>query len=134
MDTNRPSQLQDIDNADRSTHSFVTPTYASLYLVCIAISIVISWGIFAQFLWSTDASWIGFFRQAFASPVASLVSSDVILSGLIFLTFARLELKRLGMPANRLWLLAAAVFSIGVCCGLSLFLYQRETWLARQQP
>ncbi len=95
---------------------------------------VISWGIFTQFLWSADASWIGFFRQALGSPVASLVSSDVTLSGFIFLTFARLELKRLGMPEKRLWLITAAVFSVGVCCGLSLFLYQRETCLARQQP
>jgi Terpene cyclase DEP1 len=44
------------------------------------------------------------------------------------------ELECLGMPANRLWLLTAAACSVGVCCGLALFLYQRETWLARQQP
>ncbi|MEO1683041.1 MAG: DUF2834 domain-containing protein [Cyanobacteria bacterium J06631_12] len=106
-------------------------TYQSLYLTCAAISLMISWAIALKFLLSGEASVALFFAQAFATPVAALVSSDVLLSALIFLIFARIELNRLGMPANRLILYVAATFSVGVCFGLSLFLYQRESWLTR---
>ena len=104
-----------------------------LYAFLILLSVVISWGIFFQFLTLEDASFSTFFAQAFATPAATLVSSDVILSAIIFLTFARIELKRLGMPANRLALYVLFTCTVGVCGSLSVFLYQRERWLERDQ-
>jgi len=113
-----------------------TNTHANkqlIYLLLIGVSIVVSWGIFAQFLFTDHASVERFFEEAFASPIATLLSSDILLSALIFLIFARIELKRLGMPNRQLVVYTIATFSVGVCCGLSLFLYQRETWLIQQQ-
>lgn len=113
-----------LTSADPSTNKSL------LYGTCVVLSVVISWGIFSQFLFSGEASLGSFFQQALATPIATLLSSDVILSALIFLAFARIELKRLEMPTNRLALYALATFSVGVCCGLALFLYQRERWVS----
>ena len=101
------------------------------YALCTVFSVVISWGILSSFALSGDASVGSFFAQAFDTSIATLLSSDVIITAIIFLAFARVELKRLGMPASRLALYALATFSVGVCCSLSLFLYQRERWINR---
>ena len=112
----------------------ITPASTSyLYALLILLSVVISWGIFSQFLILEDASLSSFFAQAFATPTASLVSSDVILTAVIFVVFAHIELKRLGMPANRLALYVLITFTVGVCGSLSAFLYQRERWLERDR-
>jgi Terpene cyclase DEP1 len=100
-----------------------------LYLVFVTLSLLISWGIFAQFLWADGVSLSAFFEQALATPVARLLSSDIILSALIFFTFAHKELKRLGMPNYWLAVYMLGTFSVGVCFGLALFLYQREAWV-----
>lgn len=102
------------------------------YTICGVLSVIISWGIFSQFLLSGNASIDSFFNQAFSTPVSTLLSSDIIITAVIFLAFARIELKRLGMPANRLALYALATCCVGICCSLSLFLYQREQWLNSQ--
>ena len=102
---------------------------SSFYALCFVLSVVISWGIFSQFLLSSDASIGHFFNQAFDTAVSTLFSSDIIITDAIFLAFARIELKRLGMPANRLALYTLVICSVGICGGLSLFLYQRERWL-----
>lgn len=99
---------------------------SKLYLVFVILSLLISWGIFAQFLGADGASLSAFFEQALATPVARLLSSDIILSALIFFTFAHKELKRLGMPHYWLVLYILGTCSVGICFGLSLFLYQRE--------
>ena len=105
-----------------------TKTRSTVYLALAILSLVISWAIFLEFLLSGEASVAAFFQQAFANPIASLVSSDVLLSAVIFLAFARIELGRLGMPPSRWIVYAIATFSVGVCFGLALFLYQREVW------
>lgn len=102
---------------------------SQFYTVSIVLSVVISWAIFLPFLLSGSASIGGFFDQAFSTSVSTLLSSDIVITAVIFLVFARIELKRLGMPANRLALYALATCCVGVCCSLALFLYQREKWL-----
>ncbi|EDX87059.1 hypothetical protein S7335_4766 [Synechococcus sp. PCC 7335] len=109
-----------------------TADVSRFYGICSALSVIISWGIFSQFLLSGDASISSFFEQAFSTPVSTLFSSDIVITALIFLAFARIELKRLGMPAHRLALYALATYFVGICCSLSLFLYQREQWLNRE--
>ena len=99
------------------------------YVASIVLSVVISWAIFLPFLLSGNASISSFFDQAFTTSVSTLLSSDIIITAVIFLTFARIELKRLGIPANRLVLYALATCCVGICCSLALFLYQREQWL-----
>jgi Terpene cyclase DEP1 len=104
---------------------------SSLYLLFVILSLVVSWGIFAQFLVPGDATIVSFFQQALATPVARLVSSDIIISALVFFVFAYRELRRLGAP--RYWLVVYIVTtsSVGVCFALSLFLFQREVWMKR---
>ena len=99
------------------------------YAASIVLSVVISWAIFLQFLLSGDASIGSFFNQAFSTSVSTLLSSDIIITALIFLASARIELRRLGMPANRLALYILTTCCVGICCSLALFLYQREQWL-----
>lgn len=109
-----------------------TSDRSRLYGICIVLSIIILWGIFSQFLLSSDASISSFFSQAFSTSVSTLLSSDIIITAVIFLTFAQIELRRLGMPANRLALYALVTCCVGICGSLSLFLYQREQWLNSQ--
>lgn len=94
-----------------------------------ALSAVISWIIFFQFLLSPNASIREFFAQAFGTPIATLISSDIVLSYFIILVFASIELKRMGMSASRLLLYTLVTFSVGICGSLPLFLYQRERQL-----
>jgi hypothetical protein len=110
-------------------HSFVS--LSKLYLAFVILSLLVSWGIFSEFLFSGDASMPAFFQQAFANPVSSLVSSDIVISALIFFVFAYRELKRLEMPPTWLAIYVMGTFSVGICFALSLFLYQRELWLKR---
>lgn len=105
----------------------------TLYLSLAVFSLVVSWDIFLQFLLSGEASIAVFFQQALASPVSVLVSSDVIISAIVFFTFAYVELKRLGMSHSRLAVYFVTTCSIGVCFSLALFLYQRESCLSRVQ-
>jgi hypothetical protein len=105
---------------------------STLYLVFGIFSLLVSWGIFLEFLLSGEASVSTFLQQAFATPIASLVSSDVVISALIFFVFAYTELKRLKTPSAPFpWLAIYVVgtFSVGVCFSLSLFLYRRERWM-----
>ncbi len=117
--------------AQRRTQPFSLKT---LYLALTVVSLVVSWGIFLQFLLSGEASIAVFFQQALANPISILFSSDVIISAIVFFAFAYVELKRLGMSPNRLAVYFVTTFSIGVCFSLALFLYQRESWLSRIQP
>jgi len=109
-----------------------TSDKSRFYAVCGVLSVVISWGIFSQFLLSGNASIDSFFNQAFSTSVSTLLSSDIIITAVIFLAFARSELKRLEIPANRLALYALATCCVGICGSLSLFLYQKEQWLNSQ--
>ncbi|MGB3293033.1 MAG: DUF2834 domain-containing protein [Phormidesmis sp.] len=105
----------------------------SLYLSLAILSAVATWGLFLQFLFSGDASIDAFFQQSFATAISDLWASDVLISTLVFFIFARLELKRLGVPASRLAIYFVATFSVGLCFAFSLFLYQRENWKVRAQ-
>lgn len=105
-----------------------------LYLGFMVLSAVVAWAIFLQFLFSGSASIDAFFQQTFATAISSLWASDVLVSALIFFTFSRIELKRLGAPTGWWVVYFVASFSIGLCFSISLFLYQRETWRARVQP
>ncbi len=109
-----------------------TSDRSRFYGICVVLSVIISWVIFSQFLLSDNASIGNFFNQALSTSIPTLLSSDIVLTSLIFVAFARIELKRLGMPTNRLALYALATCSVGICCSLSLFLYQREQWLNRE--
>lgn len=115
------------------THNAQSSKTKSLYLSLTVLSLVISWGIFSQFLFSGEASISLFFQQLFETHVAALETSDVLLCALIFFAFAYIELKRLGVSISRMTLYAAAFLCVGTCFALALFLYHRESWLEDSQ-
>ena len=123
-----------MDSLQSKPTTKASSTQTTIYLLCFIVSVVVSWGVFSQFLISDHASFLHFFEVAFANPVSTLLSSDILLTAPIFLFFANRELRQLGMPSNRLAIYIVATGCIGVCGGLSLFLYQREVWLTRTHP
>ena len=124
--------MNSLDSQAQRTDLGQNETMKTVYLACVVLSVVVSWGIFAQFFLSGGASIAAFFEQCVANPIATLLSSDILLSAAFLLVFINAELKRLGMPRGRIFLYAIATFFVGVCCGLSLFLYQREDWRLQQ--
>ena len=67
-----------------------------------------------------------FLQQVFANQVTSAFAADLILSGVIFLCFAVVEIKR--SPISPRWLVAIVVltFGVGLSCSLPFFFYLRE--------
>ncbi len=67
-----------------------------------------------------------FFQRAFANNVAAGLTSDLVISSLVFFSFVWIELKRMG--ASRMWLIVyiGLTFGIGLSCSLPCFLYYRE--------
>jgi hypothetical protein len=65
-----------------------------------------------------------FLSELFATRPASIFASDVLYSAAVFLVFAFVEGRRLGM--RRLWVHPLVVVTVGLCCALPLFLAQRE--------
>jgi hypothetical protein len=72
-----------------------------------------------------------FLQKAIANNVATGLTSDLIISALVFFSFAWIELKRLSI--SRLWLFVyvGLTFGIGLSCALPFFLYRREQSLER---
>jgi Terpene cyclase DEP1 len=72
-----------------------------------------------------------FLQRAFSNHIAAALTSDLLISVVVFFCFAWLELKRLG--SDRLWILiyVGLTFGIGLSCALPFFLYRREQILER---
>jgi hypothetical protein len=72
-----------------------------------------------------------FLKQTFANNIATAWASDLLISASVFFCYAAIELKRLG--SSRLWALLyiGLTFGIGLSCALPVFLYRRESILAR---
>ena len=69
------------------------------------------------------------FQQLFANRIGGFFGLDVLVSSIVLVGFIRTEGRRLGM--RRLWLPILGLLTVGVSCGLPLFLYLREGALAR---
>jgi Terpene cyclase DEP1 len=72
-----------------------------------------------------------FLQQALDNNIAAAVTSDLLISAIVFFCFAWIELKRLG--SSRLWILlyVGLTFGVGLSCALPCFLYRREQILER---
>ncbi len=69
-----------------------------------------------------------FVSQLFSTGPASIFAADVLFAAGVFILFVIVEGRRLGM--RHLWLPPLAVFLVGLCCALPLFLAMRERALA----
>lgn len=69
-----------------------------------------------------------FFALPFATAPAALFSADLLISASVFLVFATVEARRVGVPG---WIAPLATLVFGMCCALPLFLALREARLKR---
>jgi hypothetical protein len=70
-----------------------------------------------------------FLQRAFENNVAAGITSDLLISALVFFGFVWVELKRLG--TSRWWMIAyvGLTLGVGLSCALPCFLYHREQML-----
>lgn len=91
-----------------------------IYLALAVLGAVVPWIFFAQHFGAEGPGLTAFLAGAFASPVASGVTADVVISSVVFweYLFSRGEKRRAAflIPINLL---------IGLSCALPLYLYLR---------
>lgn len=68
-----------------------------------------------------------FVSQLFLTGPATIFAADVLFAAAVFILFAIAEGRRLGI--RHVWIPVLAVFTIGLCCALPLFLAMRERTL-----
>jgi Terpene cyclase DEP1 len=100
-----------------------------LYLALCILGLVLPYGEFVPWLLQHGLNLPLFARELFAHRVAAFFGTDVIVSAVALLVFARIESARMGIR-NR-WVVLVAVLTVGVSLGLPLFLYLRERELER---
>ncbi|MBV6627414.1 MAG: DUF2834 domain-containing protein [Rivularia sp. (in: Bacteria)] len=98
----------------------------SLYLVLVIIGSIAPWSLLLEFFIHNGFSIELLIQKEFDNYAAAAFGTDLLISALVFLCFAFLELKRLGLSRNRLIIYIAATFGVGLSCSLPLFLYFRE--------
>lgn len=92
-------------------------------LLCVP-DLLLPYGAFLPWLLEHGVDLPLLLQQAAATPIALFAWLDVLVAGVVLLTFIVVEGQRRGM--KRLWLPIAATLSVGVSLGLPLFLLLRE--------
>jgi hypothetical protein len=104
-------------------------TVKRLYLaLCVLGTILPCWQ-FMPFVRDHGLDMPVFVAQLFANPVSGFFGMDVIVSSLVLWVFVLTEGPRAGV--KHLWAPLAANLLVGVSLGLPLFLYLRESRVAR---
>jgi Terpene cyclase DEP1 len=118
-----------------STSAKISTTRSSKSLKTLYLILAIA-GSIAPWLWllQDPAALLSptlFFHRSFANPIANALTSDLVISSIVFFCFAAIELKRLG--SSSMWVLfyIGLTFGIGLSCALPLFGYHREQILER---
>ena len=102
----------------------VTPLQA-LYLLLSVCGAVGTWYFNLQV-----ADLASFFVDAWATPLTSSLSMDLLVVVLSFFAFMLVERKRLGMSAAGVGVLMVLTFAVAVAFTLPLFLFFRERALS----
>jgi hypothetical protein len=100
----------------------------TLYLLCAIAGSIAPWFWLLQDT-TVLLSPALFLQRAFENNVAADITSDLLISALVFFAFVWVELKRLG--TSRLWAIAYVGLTLGVGLSYALpcFLYHREQML-----
>ena len=96
----------------------------NLYLFLCILGIVLPYSQFLPWLVENGLNTPLFLHQLFANRISGFFAWDVLISAVVLVSFIRAEGKRSGM--RLLWLPILGVLSVGVSCGLPLFLFLRE--------
>jgi len=97
--------------------------------LCVA-GVLLPYSQFLPFLREHGLDLRLFAEELFSTRIGAFFGMDVLVSAFALAVLVRAEGRRLHM--RRRWLPIAAVFAVGVSLGLPLFLYMRETALARR--
>lgn len=71
-----------------------------------------------------------FFEKLFINEISSFFAMDVIVSAIVTVCLIAYESKRLQIKST--WICYIGLFTVGVSCGLPLFLYFREIHLNKK--
>ena len=109
-----------------TTHAF--NSMKSLYLLLTIAGSIVPWFWLLQDP-SALLSPTLFLERAFANTIATALTTDLLISAIVFFCFVWIELKRLNI--SRLWIILyiGLTFGVGLSCSLPFFLYHREQLL-----
>lgn len=96
----------------------------NFYLFLCVLGIVLPYSQFIPWLLENGLNAPLFVHHLFANRISGFFAWDVLVSAVVAVAFIRSEGKRRGM--RLLWLPIVGVLSVGVSCGLPLFLFLRE--------
>ncbi len=95
-----------------------------IYLVLSIIGTVLPLSQFIPFIAKNGINMPLFFEKLFINEISSFFAMDVIVSAAVTLFLIVCETKRLKIKNT--WVCYIGLFTVGVSCGLPLFLYFRE--------
>ena len=101
------------------------------YLGLAFLGAVAPYSFMGQFLLTHGLNFQELKLQLWASPISSFVGAAFLISSLVNVFFILGEGRRLKMKG--LWLPLLATATVGISCGLPLFLYLRDLALSRQR-
>lgn len=99
-----------------------------IYAALAVAGAILPYAIFLPWLADHGVDARLFVSRLWSTGPASIFAADVLFAACVFILFAIVEGRRLGM--RRLWLPPLVVVTIGLCCALPLFLAMRERALA----
>lgn len=99
-----------------------------IYAALAVAGAILPYLIFVPWLAAHGVDMRLFAAQLFVTGPASIFAADVLFAAGVFILFAIVEGRRLGM--RKLWLPPVVVVTVGLCCALPLFLALRERALA----
>lgn len=109
-----------------TTHTSISPR--SLYLLLTIAGSIAPW----FWLLQDPSSLLSpalFLHHAFANPIATALTIDLLISAIAFFYFVWIELKRLNRSRSWLILYVGLTVGVGLSCSLPFFLYRREQLL-----
>lgn len=101
----------------------------NLYLLFCVLGLVLPYSQFVPWVMAHGLNFSLFAHELFANRISGFFVLDVLVSAVVFCSFASSEGARLRM--RHIWLPIVAVCLVGVSLGLPLFLYLRQPYLER---
>ena len=101
-----------------------------LYLMLSIIGTVLPLSQFVPFLAEHGMNMPLFFEKLFINEISSFFAMDVIVAAVVTALLIAYETKRLKI--KNIWVCYIGLFTVGVSCGLPLFLYFRELHLNKK--
>lgn len=113
-------------------HKKITNRYvAPLYFAVAIIALLVTWYFNIQFLVQGGSIMPAvFFGAAFANPLTTSITLDVIFAAIVFSIWVVSESKRLGL--RRSWVYIVLCFAVALAVAFPLFLGIRALKLQRQ--